>query len=75
MLFKPGIKPEIRMQILTALGPIAWLALVLSIFLGRLDNPSLDFVTGFLVGLSIVGNLAYIFVVTGHMRHNWRKND
>ena len=72
MLIKQKIKPEIRMQILTALGPIAWLALVLSIFLGRMDNPTLDFITGFLVGLSIVGNLAYIFVVTRHLRENWR---
>jgi len=73
MLLKQKIKPKNRMQILIALGPIAWLALVLSILLGHLENPSLDFVTGFLIGLSIVGNLAYIFIVTRHMRLNRRQ--
>ena len=68
MLLKEKIKPENRMQILTALGPIAWLALVLSIVLGRTGNPALDFAQGFLVGISIVGNLAYIYVVTRHLR-------
>lgn len=72
MFLKQKIKPENRMQILTALGPFAGLALVLSIFLNRLENPNLDFVTGFLIGLSIVGNLAYIFLVTRHMRENRR---
>jgi Ca2+/H+ antiporter len=73
MLLKQKIKPEYRMQILTALGPIAWLALILSIFLGRTGNPTLDFAQGFLIGISIVGNLAYIFVVTRHMKRNRRQ--
>ena len=73
MLIKSQIKPENRIKILTALGPLAWLAFMLSIFLGRLENPNLDFATGFLVGLSIVGNLAYISVVTRHLRENRRQ--
>jgi len=73
MLMKAKLKPETRIQLLTALGPLAWLALILSIFLGRLENPDLDFLTGFLVGLSIVGNLAYIIVVTRHLRSNRRQ--
>jgi hypothetical protein len=62
-----------RIQILTALGPLAWLALIASTVLGRLDNPSLDFVIGFLVGFTIVGNLVYIYVVTRHLRENRRQ--
>jgi hypothetical protein len=72
MLLKHKFAPEKRMQILIALGPIAGLAFVLSIFLGRLDNPNLDFITGLLTGFSIVGNLAYIFVVTRYLRENRR---
>ena len=68
MYLKQKINPEKRVQFLMALGPIAWLALVLSIFLGSTGIPGLDFAQGFLVGISIVGNLAYIFVVTRHLR-------
>lgn len=68
MQIKHKIKPESRMQILIALGPLAWLAVVLGIFLGRVGNPETDFISGFLVGLSIVANLAYIYVVTRHLR-------
>jgi hypothetical protein len=68
MYLKQKINPEKRLQFLIALGPIAWLALVLSIILGSTGNPVLDFVQGFLVGISIVGNLGYIFVVTRHLR-------
>ena len=73
MLIKQRINPEDRMRILTALGPIASLALILSIFLGRTGNPAFDFAQGFLVGISIVGNLAYIFVVTRNLRENRRQ--
>lgn len=75
MILKSQITPSVRIKILTAMGPIAWLALMLSIFLGRLENPNLNFVTGFLVGLAIVGNLAYIFVITRHLRENRGRND
>ncbi len=68
MQIKHKIKPENRMQILIALGPLASLAVVLNIFLGRMCNPALDFITGFLTGLSIIANLAYIYVVTRHLR-------
>lgn len=72
MLLIEKNNPEKRIQLLTALGPITWLALVLSIFLGQTGNPALDFAQGFLVGISIVGNLAYIFVVTRHLRKTRR---
>ena len=72
MLKKSKIKPEARIQVLTVLGPLAWLTLILSIFLGRMENPNLDFLNGFLVGFSLVGNLAYIVVVTRCLRVNRR---
>ena len=73
MFIKQKIKPENRRQLLVALGSLAGLAFILSIFLGRLNNPDLDFITGFLVGFSIVGNLAYIFVVSRNLRDNRRQ--
>ena len=73
MHMKDEFKPQTRIQLLIALGPLAWLALILSIFLGGMNNPGLDFLIGFLVGLSIVGNLAYIIVVTRYLRKNWRQ--
>ena len=74
MLLKYKIKHENRMQILTALGPLAWSAFVVSILLGRLDTPGLDFIQGFLVGFSIVGNLAYITVVCRNLKENRRQS-
>lgn len=68
MIIKQNIKPEIRKQLLFALGPMAWLAYVLSVFLGRVGIPDLDFVSGFLTGFSIVGNLAYIYVATRYLK-------
>ena len=64
MLIKSHIKPEIREKMFTWLGASAQLALVLGIFLQRLENPNLDFATGFLIGFSIVGNLAFIYTVS-----------
>jgi len=72
-MFKSKIKPENRMQMLIALGPLAWLALTSSIFLGRMENPNLDFINGFLLGFSIVGNLAYIYVTTRYLKENRRQ--
>jgi len=73
MLFKESTRPKTRFRLLVALGPLAWLALVMSIFLGRQDNPELDFLTGFLVGFSITGILVYIIVVTREFVTNWRQ--
>ena len=67
MTIKRLIKPENRIKMITALGPVAGLAFILAIFLGRLQDSNLDLITGFLTGFSIVGNLAYIFVVTRHL--------
>jgi len=75
MPIKSLIKPETRTKILVALGPMAGLALMISIFLGRLNDPNLDFAGGFLIGLSIVGNLAFIFVVTRYLRKIGGCND
>jgi len=73
MLIKSKLNPETRVQLITALGPLAWMAFLLSIFLGRLNNPDLDFLSGFLIGLSIVGNLGYIYVTTRYLRKKQRK--
>ena len=68
MLVKSKLTPETRIRLLIALGPLSGLAFILSIFLGRLGNPDLDFLSGFLIGFSIVGNLAYIYVTTRYLR-------
>ncbi len=68
MYLKSKLKPETRIQLLIALGPLAGLAFILSIFSGRLENPDLDFLSGFLIGFSIVGNLAYIYGTTRYLR-------
>ena len=68
MLLKSKLSPEKQIQLLFGLGPLAWLAFLLSSFLGRLGNPQLDFLSGFLVGLSIVGNLVFIYVGTRYLR-------
>jgi hypothetical protein len=69
MPLKSKLTPESRIRLLIALGPLSALAFILSVFLGRLHNPNLDFLSGFLVGFAIVGNLAYIFVTTRYMRN------
>jgi hypothetical protein len=56
--------PEARRRYFTALGAAAQLALVLGIFLGRLEIQNLDFLIGMLYGFSIVGNLAFLMVVS-----------
>lgn len=56
-----------RIKMLLALGPLGGLALTLSIILGRLEDANLDFLSGFLIGLSIVGNIAYIFIATRYL--------
>ena len=69
MSWKSKLSPEFRIRLLIALGPMSALAFILSVFLGRLQNPDLDFLSGFLIGFSIVGNLAYIFVTTRYIRN------
>ena len=69
MSWKSKLSPESRIRMLIALGPLAGLAFILSVFLGRMQNPDLDFLSGFLIGFSIVGNLAYIFVTTRYIRN------
>jgi len=75
MFLKQNIKPENRRQLLFALGPLAWLAFMMSVFLGRLEYPHLDFLIGFLTGFSIVGNLAYLYVTTRYFKAIGGKND
>ena len=69
MSWKSKLSPESRIRLLIALGPLSALAFILSVFLGRLGNPDLDFLSGFLIGFAIVGNLAYIYVTTRYMRN------
>ena len=68
MLLKSKISPEKRTQILFALGPLAWIAALLSSVLERTGTPHLDFIIGFLTGVSIVGNLIFIYVCTRYLR-------
>lgn len=70
MWIKSWINPENRVRYFTWLGYAAQIALVLGISLERLENPALDFVTGFLIGFSIVGNLAFIYTITRKKEHN-----
>ena len=72
MIIKSKLAPETRMRLLIALGPLSGLAFILSIFLGRLEDSNLDFISGFLIGFSIVGNLAYIYVTTRYLRNKNR---
>jgi hypothetical protein len=58
------LNAKIRPKALLMLGPLAQLALVVSIVLERLGNPAGDFVTGFLIGFAIAGNLAFLYAVT-----------
>jgi hypothetical protein len=69
MSWKSKLSHESRIRLLIALGPLSALAFILSVFLGRMQNPDLDFLSGFLIGFSIVGNLAYIYVITRYMRN------
>ena len=55
--------PEERRRYIPTLGAAAQLALVLGVFLGRLEIQNLDFLIGMLYGFSMVGNLAFLFVV------------
>jgi hypothetical protein len=55
--------PEARRRYFTALGAAAQLALVLGIFLERLEIQNLDFLIGMLYGFAMVGSLAFLFVV------------
>lgn len=64
MSIKSNIPSEIRKRYFTWLGAAAQLALVLGIMIQRLDNPDLDFINGFLIGFSIVGNLAFIYTIS-----------
>ena len=75
MMIKPWISSKNRARTLTWLGYAAQIALVLGISLERLENPALDFIQGFLIGFSIVGNLAYIYISTQYFNENGGKND
>lgn len=68
MLWKSKLTPDSRIKLLIALGPLSGLAFVLSVYIGRLQDPNLDFLLGFLIGFSIVGNLAYIYATTQFLR-------
>ena len=69
MIIKSMTKPEDRKKYSIVLGGVAQLALILGIILGRLESPhpALDFISGMLMGSSIVGNLAYLVIIS----RNW----
>ena len=69
MSWKSKISPESRIRLLMALGPLSSLSFILSVILSRLQNPNLDFFSGFLIGFAIVGNLVFIYVTTRYMRN------
>ena len=54
------IKKQCRPNLIKILFPVAQLAFVTAIVLGRLENQSFDFLIGALTGFSIVGNLAFL---------------
>lgn len=51
-----GMKPEV-------LATVAQFSFVLYIILSRMDIPQLSFIEGILLGLSIVGNLAWMIKI------------
>lgn len=55
-----NLKKTYRPEIIRILFPIAQLAFVAAILLGRLDNPDLSFLEGALMGFAMVGNLAFL---------------
>ena len=61
MIWKTCEKSKYRKILFLMIGPLPWLALTFSIFLNRMGNQDFDFLTGFLLGFSMVGNLVYIF--------------
>ena len=67
ILSKSKQTTEERRKYFTLLGAAAQVALVLAIFLGRLEIPNIDFLVGMLYGFSMVGNLAFLTQV-GRMR-------
>ena len=70
MLLKAKRTPEEQKKSLTILGAAAQLALVLGVFLGRMDIPNLDFLIGMLYGFSMVGNLAFLIMISKEHRRN-----
>ena len=70
MLLKAKRTPEEQKKYLTILGAAAQLALVLGVFLGRMDIPNLDFLIGMLYGFSMTGNLAFLIMISKAHRRN-----
>ena len=64
MLLKSKLFGKDRRALTTLLGGAAQIALVIGLVLGQLNVPSTDFVQGMLIGFSIVGNLAFMIIVS-----------
>ena len=64
MIAKPWIKAENRRKYFIRLGGVAQITLVLSILLGRLEYPAVDFLSGLFLGFSLVGNLAFLYTLS-----------
>ena len=56
------VKPQHKDTFFTILFTAAQFAFLTGVILGRLETeiPAVDFITGMLMGFSIVGNLAYL---------------
>jgi len=63
-------KSENRLQLFVAFGLLAALVTVLSISAFLQEGQSVDLFSGFLLGLSIVWNMAFIIIVIRHLRKN-----
>jgi hypothetical protein len=64
VIIKSFIKPQDREKFFIRFGGIAQLCFVAAIFLGRMEDPRLDFITGLLMGFSMVGNLVFVYNVS-----------
>ncbi len=63
MLSKPKQTLEKREKKFVYIGGVAQLAFVASILLSRLNIEGFDFLEGMLLGFSMVGNLAFLYIV------------
>jgi hypothetical protein len=62
------IKSRYRSRLKPFLGPLAQLAFVAAIVMDRLGDPSLSFVTGILMGFSVVGNIMFLYTSARSLR-------
>jgi hypothetical protein len=54
------LKRKYGKQLLAYMLPLAQLAFLAAVLVGRMNNPAFDFFEGALMGFAAVGNLAYL---------------